>query len=293
MLPPRRAALPLGTSSLGACGALLPREPRPVEGSRGSRPARRSCVPSLPTGGGGSLHRRSSAGSGRRAGGEGGRMRAVGICRDEACDRSEESARLRRGMHARTGEWADASVDERQRERIDAMARPEPRPSSSACRRRRSGDSPWSSRSRRPCMSRGDGPGQPDVVRRRGARVRPHPQLSTDSPSRIWRRPSWTWTDTASSGTARPSTCFSTRSAGRTGSARGSAASSAGLARGLRRQPPDRPAGPGRRPPRRGTLRPSRAPAVPGGLDGPGIPRSVSVSSAGTARRRPRPAGTP
>lgn len=34
MLPPRRAALPLGTSSLGACGALLPREPRPVEGSR-------------------------------------------------------------------------------------------------------------------------------------------------------------------------------------------------------------------------------------------------------------------
>ncbi|PPG56685.1 hypothetical protein C5C57_14195 [Rathayibacter sp. AY1C5] len=58
--------------------------------------------------------------------------------------------------YARTGEWAGASADERQRARIDAVAATWSAPfvlreSAAAVR-----DAPWSSRSRRPCMSRGD-----------------------------------------------------------------------------------------------------------------------------------------
>ncbi|PPI25449.1 hypothetical protein [Rathayibacter sp. AY1B5] len=49
-------------------------------------------------------------------------MSAVRIFRDEACGRSDEFVRLRRGVYVRAGEWAEASVDERQRARIDAVA---------------------------------------------------------------------------------------------------------------------------------------------------------------------------
>ncbi|WP_219817564.1 hypothetical protein, partial [Rathayibacter tritici] len=54
--------------------------------------------------------------------GESGGMSAVEIFRDEGCGRSDEFVRLRRGVYVRADEWAKASVDERQRARIDAVA---------------------------------------------------------------------------------------------------------------------------------------------------------------------------
>ncbi|MCJ1695317.1 hypothetical protein MT349_05950 [Rathayibacter caricis] len=49
-------------------------------------------------------------------------MSAVELLRDGACGRSDEFVRLRRGVYVRAEAWTRASVDERQRARIDAIA---------------------------------------------------------------------------------------------------------------------------------------------------------------------------
>lgn len=284
MLPPRRAALPLGTSSLGACGALLPREPRPVEGSRGSRPARRSCVPSLPTGGGGSLHRRSG-------GRERGRKRAVGICRDGACRRSDESVRLRRGTR-RPASGRGPPRTSGSRRGSTPWPRPGARPSSSASRRRRRSGTPLSRAScgDRACRGATD-PGSRtwNGVAERASALTRTDRRTRRLGSRADRRRSEP--TRRSSGAARPSTCFSPRSAGKTVFARaGPQCRPPGWREAYDASTSGRPA------PASAASRDSRA--VEGARCSrwprrSGSPRSVSVSWAGTARRRPRPAGTP
>ena len=49
-------------------------------------------------------------------------MSAVELLRDGTCGRSDEFVRLRGGVYARANVWARASVDERHRARIDAIA---------------------------------------------------------------------------------------------------------------------------------------------------------------------------
>ncbi|MCM6763091.1 hypothetical protein NB037_11745 [Rathayibacter sp. ZW T2_19] len=49
-------------------------------------------------------------------------MSAVELLRDGACGRSDAFVRLRRGVYVEADAWARASVDERQRARIDAVA---------------------------------------------------------------------------------------------------------------------------------------------------------------------------
>lgn len=256
MLPPRRAALPLGTSSLGACGALLPREPRPAEGSRSSRRARRSCVPSLPTGGGGSLHR----GSGGR---EGGRKRAVGICRDGACRRSDESVRLRRGTRGPASGRGPPRTSGSGRGSTP-WPRPGARPSSSASRRRRSGTPlveplaetvhvegrlTWAAG--RGTASRSARPPPPALID--GRAVSDLAQTAVD-PNRPGVPP----------GPLARARASRRELPGGSGPQR----RPLGPTRGLRCPPADRPADPGPRPPRRRTPGPSREPAVRGGLDG-------------------------
>lgn len=231
MLPPRRAALPLGTSSLGACGALLPREPRPVEGSRGSRPARRSCVPSLPTGGGGSLHRRSGGrerGGGSvqwgsiEAGREAGRTSSCG-CAAVRADR-----RVGGGLRGR----AAAGADRRRGRDLERALLP-------------------------PRVGGGGGPGRPlveplaETVHVEGRRTR---AAGRGTASRSARPPSPALIDGLAVSDLAQTTVDPNRPGvprGRSPElvllaekrredrirARGSAASSAGLARGLRRQP--------------------------------------------------------
>lgn len=283
MLPPRRAALPLGTSSLGACGALLPREPRPVEGSRGSRRARRSGLHRCPQGVGG-------VSTGGTEGGKGGRKRAVGICRDGACRRSDESVRLRRGTRGPASGRGPPRTSGSGRGSTP-WPRPGARPSSSASRRRRSGTPLGrAARGDRACRGATD-PGSRtwNGVAERSSALTRTDRRTRRLGSRADRRRSEP--TRRSSGAARPSTCFSPRSAGKTGSAR---------------------AGPQCRPPgwreaydASTSGRPAPASAAsrdPRAVEGArcsrwprrsGSPRSMSVSWAGTARRRPRPAGTP
>lgn len=284
MLPPRRAALPLGTSSLGACGALLPREPRPVEGSRGSRPARRSCVPSLPTGDGGSLHRRS-----------GGRERGAEACSGDLSRRGVPPVgrvRAAAPRYARAGEWARASADERQRARIDAVAATWSAPfvlreSAAAVR-----DPPGrAARGDRACR------GATDL----GSRMRNGVAERASAPTRTDRR-----TRRLGSGADR-------RRPGPTRRSSGTAPELVLLAEKRRedrlrarvrsvvrwagaRLTTPAPCSSGRPVPASAASRDLRA--VEGARCSrrprrAGSPRSVSVSWAGTARRRPRPAGTP
>lgn len=283
MLPPRRAALPLGTSSLGACGALLPREPRPVEGSRSSRPARRSCVPRCPQGVGGV----STEGA---EGGKGGRKRAVGICRDGACRRSDESVRLRSGTRGPASGRGPPRTSGSGRGSTP-WPRPGARPSSSASRRRRSGTPPGrAARGDRACR------GATDLAAGRGTAsrsARPPPPALIDG--RAVSDMAQTAVDPNRPGVPRGPLArarASRREAPGRPDPRARVRSVVRRA-GARPTTPARPADPRRRPPRPGTPGPSREPAVRGGLDGRGSPRSVSVSWAGTARRRPRPAGTP
>lgn len=260
MLPPRRAALPLGTSSLGACGALLPREPRPVEGSRGSRPARRSCVPSLPTGGGGSLHRRSG---GRERGGgsvQWGSVetgRAAGRTSPCGCAAVRADRRVGGGLRGR----AVAGADRRRGRDLERALRP-------------------------PRVGGGGGPGRPlveplaETVNVEGRRTR---AAGRGTASRSARLPSPALID----GLAVSDLAQTAVDPNRPGVPRGPLARarasrpeapgrpdprarvrSVVRRAGARPTTPARPAGPRRRPPRPGTPGPSREPAVRGGLDG-------------------------
>jgi hypothetical protein len=285
VLPPRRAALPLGTSSLGACGALLPREPRPVEGSRSSRRARRSGLHRCPQGVEWSLYR----GSGREGkvggsvqwgsietGREAGRKSSCG-CTAVRADRREGG-----GLRGR----AAAGADRRRGRYLERALRPP-----------RGGGG-------------GGGPGRPlveplaETVHVEGRRTR---AAGRGTASRSARPPSPALID----GLAVSDLAQTAVDPNRPGVPRGP------LARARASRPeapggPDPRVGPQRRPPgwrEAYDASPSGRPAPASAasrdsraVEGArcsrwprrsGSPRSVSVSWAGTARRRPRPAGTP